>query len=60
MDTEAGKDMFQRYWLGKGDMVLTKAQFNEIVRIAKAHGAHKIKGTPTTHNGQAATSRFKI
>lgn len=36
---------------------LTKAQFNEIVRIAKAQGAGKIKGTPTAYNGQAATSR---
>jgi hypothetical protein len=45
MGTEAGKDMFERYWLAKGDMVLTKAQFNEIVKLAKSQGADKITGT---------------
>lgn len=55
MGTEAGKDMFERYWLGQGDMVLTKAQFTEIAELAKAQGADKIKGTVTTYNGRPAT-----
>jgi hypothetical protein len=57
MGTEAGKDMFERYWLGKGDMVLTKPQFNEIVEFAKSQGAEGIEGTPTTYNGQPAIAK---
>ena len=57
MGTEAGKDMFERYWLAKGDMVLSEAQFAEIVRLADKQGAAKVKGTPTTYNGQPATAK---
>ena len=57
MGTDAGKDMFERYWLGKGDMVLTKKQFNEIVKLAKLQGADDIIGTSTNLNGQEVIAK---
>jgi hypothetical protein len=57
MGTEAGKDMFERYWLGKGDMVLTKQQFKDIVNLAKLQGADGISGTATLYNGQQVIAK---
>ncbi|REG74750.1 RHS repeat-associated protein, partial [Algoriphagus antarcticus] len=57
MGTEAGKDMFERYWLGKGDMVLTKQQFKDIVKLAKLQGADVTIGTSTSYNGQQVIAK---
>jgi len=57
MATEAGKDMFERYWMALGDMTLTPTQFSEIVALAEAQGAANIKGTEVQFNGQKATAK---
>jgi hypothetical protein len=51
MGSEAGKDMFERYWLGQGDMTLTKEQFEDIVKVARMQGADKMQGVDKTLNG---------
>ncbi|WP_222116056.1 RHS repeat domain-containing protein [Algoriphagus algorifonticola] len=57
MGTEAGKDMFERYWLGKGDMTLTQSQFEEIASLAKAKGADKIEGKKIELNGKEVIAK---
>ncbi|GMQ30629.1 hypothetical protein Aconfl_32720 [Algoriphagus confluentis] len=57
MGTEAGKDMFERYWLGKGDMTLTQSQFEEIASLAKAIGADKIEGKKIELNGKEVNAK---
>jgi hypothetical protein len=52
--SDYAKGLFENYWLGSGNVVLTKERFCDIVGYAQSTGQSSNKGVLTNFHGQAS------
>jgi hypothetical protein len=51
LKSDFAKDLFEQYWLGKGDYWLSKKEFENVVLAAEKAGAKNIPGTVVVIHG---------